>query len=372
MIQSNTTQSAPEGFFSTAFKNNRWWLTTPEGKPFFSLGLNHLDPAGYGYQENVHIWREKYDNSMEAWLANGVRPRLDAWGFNTLGWVQELVIRHPQFHKHSRSFTLEEYQWLGLPYTHLIPIAETHYWDSENRHPDFTSSAFEDWCDYLARAHCVRFRDDPKLIGYYFTDCPTWTFTKDWNEWKGPLFDPEQLKTEAGKRVLHDLTTRYYRVVHDAIRRYDPHHLIMGDRYEANHHLPEIVVRAAMPYVDVLSFQCFSPPERLAEQMSQWAEVIRKPLLVADSNGSKLAHGQTWDSPEPIRHDPAFYPEAIRRLRDVPACVGFHLCGAFMRNKARNRGLLSLTEEEDAPVLAEMRTSNAEVEAWVGEEAKSW
>ncbi len=372
MIQSNTTQSAPEGFFSTAFKDNRWWLTTPEGKPFFSLGLNHFDPAGYGYDENVHIWYEKYHNSMEEWLAKGVRPRLESWGFNTLGWEQELVMRHPQFHKHSRSFTFEEYQWLGLPYTHMIPIAETHYWDSENRHPDFTSSAFEDWCDYLARAHCVRFRDDPKLIGYYFTDCPTWTFTKNWNEWKGPLFDPEQLKTEAGKKALHDLTTHYYRVVHDAIRRYDPHHLIMGDRYEANHHLPEIVVRAAVPYVDVLSFQCFSPPERLAEQMSQWADVIRKPLLVADSNGSKFAHGQTWDSPEPIRHDPAFYPEAIRRLRDVPACVGFHLCGAFMRNKARNRGLISLTEEEDAPVLAEMRKTNAKVQAWIDEETSIW
>ena len=148
--------------------------------------------------------------------------------------------------------------------------------------------------------------------------------------------------------------------------------LIMGDRYEANHHLPEIIVRAAVPYVDVLSFQCFSPPRKLAEQMSQWAEIIQKPLLVADSNGSKLAHGQTWDSPEPIRHDPAFYPEAIRRLRAVPACVGFHLCGAFIRNKVRNRGLLSLTEEEDEPVVTGIRKTNAQVEARIDEETKGW
>ena len=47
------------------------------------------------------------------------------------------------------------------------------------------------------------------------------------------MFDPARLESEAGRTELFKLAERYYRVTHDAIRRYDPHHLILGDRYEA-------------------------------------------------------------------------------------------------------------------------------------------
>ena len=105
--------------------------------------------------------------------------------------------------------------------------------------------------------------------------------------------------------------------------------------------------------------------------MLDWAHIIEKPFLVADSAGSKVAHGQTWFS-EPLHHDPEFYPDAIGRLRRIPECVGFHLCGAFMYNRIRNRGLLNLREEEDQPAIAEMQKTNLEVEMWLEEEYKKW
>ncbi len=77
------------------------------------------------------------------------------------------------------------------------------------------------------------------------------------NAWKGPLFDPEKLKSDSGRAELTNLATQYYKVTHDAIRRYDPHHLILGDRYEANAPLTMEIINAARPYVDVLSFQDF-------------------------------------------------------------------------------------------------------------------
>ena len=33
-------------------------------------------------------------------------------------------------------------------------------------------------------------KDDPKLIGYFYIDCPTWIHTTQFTAWKGPLFDP--------------------------------------------------------------------------------------------------------------------------------------------------------------------------------------
>ena len=56
-----TTQLDADGFFTLGRVDGRWLLITPEGKPFFTLGMNHIDPATLRYPENIHIWRNKYD-----------------------------------------------------------------------------------------------------------------------------------------------------------------------------------------------------------------------------------------------------------------------------------------------------------------------
>ncbi len=70
--RAKTTQSEPEGFFTLGQRKGHWWLITPEGKPFFTLGVNHIDPATMRYPENIHLWREKYDGSTLKWIR--------AWG----------------------------------------------------------------------------------------------------------------------------------------------------------------------------------------------------------------------------------------------------------------------------------------------------
>ena len=101
------------------------------------------------------------------------------------------------------------------------------------------------------------------------------------NAWRGPMFDPERLSSKAGQSELFEMATRYYRVTHDAIRRYDPHHLILGDRYEANAPLPMEIVQAADPYVDVLSFQDFATP---VEHLLEWHAATGKAVLWADGS----------------------------------------------------------------------------------------
>ena len=72
-----------------------------------------------------------------------------------------------------------------------------------------------------------------------------------------PDVDPDRLKTETGRKELTALAHLYYKTTHDAIRRYDKHHLVLGDRYEANHPIAMEVVNAALPFVYVLAFQDF-------------------------------------------------------------------------------------------------------------------
>lgn len=182
-----TAPSTPRRFFRLESRHGRHWLITPEGKPFFSLGLNHLDSSPLRLPEANDAWRKKYGNSTERWLKQAVRPDMLEWGFNTLGWNQEVIVRTDSMIRHSPSFTFEEYQWLDLPYGHLLPFAETHQWDAETKYPDFFSNTFEEWCDYIARSQRARFADDPKLIGYFYTDCPTRVHTRPVNRWKGRI-----------------------------------------------------------------------------------------------------------------------------------------------------------------------------------------
>lgn len=358
-----TTQPEPYGFFTLGQRNDHWWLITPDGKPFFTMGLNHIDPASLRYPENIHIWREKYGGSTIRWIQESVAPNLQAWGFNTVGWVQEVTVRVPSKRKawqHSRAFTIDEYRALDMPYCHLLPFTESHQWEPHTRHYDFRSDDWAEWCDYVARSHCGELCDERKLIGYFYSDCPTWIHSRPSNEWRGPIFDPERLQSEAGRKELSELAHRYYKTTHDAIRRYDKHHLILGDRYEANAPIAMEVVNAAIPFVDVLSFQDFNDP---VAHLDHWHQVTQMPVLLAD------AASVDWKNPEFFKpNNGAWYAETLRALRKNPGCIGFHLCGAYQRNKARRRGLMDEMEDADVEQVKRMKAANESVSRWIEDE----
>ena len=206
-------------------------------------------------------------------------------------------------------------------------------------------------------------RDDPKLIGYFYCDCPQWVHWSPATEWRGSLVDPGLLESEAGRRELSAIAERYYRTTHDAIRRYDPNHLILGDRWEANAALPEEVVRTALPYVDVLSFQCFGTMDNIATKMGRWAEFADQPVLLADAAGWTCAHGDKgWPPKAERNHDAEHYRGVMDALWEIPQCVGYHLCGAHIRNNARRCGFRDQTNTEILETVAGIRAVNTEMQ----------
>jgi hypothetical protein len=320
-------------FFTIKRDGKHYFLIDPDEHKFFSIGINHIDAAPLRYVENATLWKDKYGNSIEKWLTTNVRPNLVTWGFNTLGWNQEVVTRNLKNHRHSRGFTPEEYRWLNMPYCHMLHFADFHQWEAETINPDFFSTDFSDWCDYIARDEAARMADDQNLIGYFYIDCPTWIHTTQYNEWKGPLFDPEKLKSEAGKKELFRIASRYYKVTNEAIRRYDRNHMIFGDRYEAARPLAEEVIKAALPYIDALCFQHFAPPEKIVANLNYWHSFTGLPTLVAD-----CCHQIRDEITGYMKHSPDGYPEIYRLLRETPSCIGFHLCGAYLETDAAKEG----------------------------------
>ena len=348
-----TTQLNTEGFFTLGEVEGHVFFITPKGKPFFSLGINHLDPASSRYPENLHRWEEKYKGSTIKWLKKSVKPNLEKWGFNTMGWEQEVTVKKWQ---HSRSFTADELKALDMPYCRMLPFIESHQWEKHTVHYDFFSEDWIAWCEYVARAYCAEVKNDPNLVGYFFSDCPTWIHDRPENEWRGPMFDPEELESQQGREELSKMAKQYYKTIHDAIRKYDPNHLILGDRYEANAPIATEVIEAAMPYVDVLSFQDFRDP---ATHLAEWYQKTGKPVLLAD--GSGIVMGE--DSFK--RAEGNWYKKQVEALFENQGCVGFHLCGAYQRNKARRKGLLDEQELPDAENVALIQQTNERIIARV-------
>ncbi len=194
-------------FFTAGRRRGRWWLVTPDGRPFFSLGMNHIDSASLRYPENIHIWRERFGASQE----------------------------------------------------------------------------------------------------------------------------------------------RYYRVTHDAVRRYDPNHLLLGDRYEGKAPLPDEVLLAAAPWVDVLSFQFFAGPEAIVPAFARWHALTGLPLLLADAS----------------RPDGEAYAALLRSLRATDSCVGWHYCGAYSRNRTRKRGFRQEDWSLDDELVTTVTAANRETLAWM-------
>jgi hypothetical protein len=208
-----------KGFFRTEKRNDRWYLVTPEGHPFYSLGVNavtaddsqtyiegresmfsHLpgddDPLAsfYGkgndhrdtgaskgrrfdqgrtfdfYGANLHRTYGVFDTRQ--WADHTVQ-RLQAWGFNTVGNWSEPALASPEN-------SLQSHVPYTLPLSIVgdyVSISTGHDWWGgmpDPFDPRF-AMATERAVAIAARDH----RDDPYLIGYFADNELAWAAPGD-------------------------------------------------------------------------------------------------------------------------------------------------------------------------------------------------
>jgi hypothetical protein len=196
------------GFFRTERREGRWWLVTPEGHGFFSIGIDAAAPSAATYVEGREFmfrdlpgregelaahWSEADDrrglgaqrgrsfdhgHAFDFYTANLERKfgaewrrrwrdetadRLTAWGFNTIGnWSDpDLSAMH------------------RLPYT--VPLSSEGEYakissgeDWWGPMPDPFDPRFAEAADKMARNAAARFAGDPWLIGYFVDNELSW------------------------------------------------------------------------------------------------------------------------------------------------------------------------------------------------------
>ena len=271
--------TAPGSRWRVERSGEAWWLVTPCGERFLSVGVNVLDggfpPRRDGQRAGYH-WRA-FQPTLEAWAA-ATRGRLLAWGFNTVG-----------------AFSLGPRLWRlpTIPNLSLGSEGNFHWMD-----PFDPATAKR--LGALARTFVAPYRGSPFRIGYfpdnevgwwngalftYFVKKPARNHTKqrlvallrqhygdDWARFRRDFEPPPgvasfaQLLARSGtitrlrpggegiafvRRWTGVVAGRYYEVVTRALRAADPDALVLSDRLPI-YYDPD-AVRAMAPHVDVIA-----------------------------------------------------------------------------------------------------------------------
>ena len=147
-------KQARQAFFGVEKRNGVWWLITPEGKPFFSSGVDVADRGAK--REKYKSDRPEYGSfryySDDASWANSALSRLRKWGFNTIGaWGDSEALCKASEPMMPYTVGLWMGSYAGVPWHDLFGPDAKRIFDRE------------------AKKICEPRKDDPLLIGY-FTD----------------------------------------------------------------------------------------------------------------------------------------------------------------------------------------------------------
>ncbi|MEM0896307.1 MAG: hypothetical protein AAGJ79_05415 [Verrucomicrobiota bacterium] len=360
-------------------------LLDPAGALFFLRGLNH-------YGDGTHMpWNlgETYGDKR-SWRAS-LPERLRGWGFNylppsigpsavdpsTLPPAQRLVrskrvTRTPEWPP-------EHFAELDFPFTIFLEYPR-QYMAGPNL-PDVFSAEFRHAVDARCREVCLPLRDNPQLIGYHLCHNPPWhPQSKSFDLWIDDIVKPGSAAMEewvnlmrrvygtidrwretygipikswdnignleqpirgyvAHSRMLQDRETfmrlicrEWYRVYHEAIRRYDRNHLILGDRNTLHlQPLPAFAVQEMKPYVDILSVNVMGPPEKIYPVLEQVTRHWDGPIHLADT-GAGVYTGEPAKAGYAAA-DLGEFEAVYRGLAEIalehPQVIGFGWCGFY-------------------------------------------
>ncbi len=370
-------------FFRTHYDGKRWWFVTPDGHAFLSIGACCVQPTGsfirgtkrYPYRENVLAKH----GDVDTW-AKVARQRMRQWGFNTMACWSGREVR-------------------DVPRTDILNFASGAggSWLTGGL-PDFFDPAFERSARDTAR-HCQAQRDNPWLIGWFLDNELAWG--KDWRmapnlfdryaqlpakapgkqawcrvlreryktpdayskTWSPAIRDWSDLPSVKGVRArwgqaeaaLADrrafvlaAARQYFRVCVEAIRTYDPNHLILGCRF-VSWVAPRMVVKACGEFCDVVSINFYElgPAgyglyeiwRRGADHvegkadLSEFYRIVKKPLMITEFGFRSMDSGLPNTYPPPLAVQPTVptqqaraerYAKYVRMWMREPFFVGYH------------------------------------------------
>lgn len=353
--------------------NNKAWVQATYGPGLFS-------PDGV-FQDG--------SPAAEQW-ARRIATNFNHWGFNTFGFHNPLS---KSLRAASRAYYVVE---LNIPVPWGWNMARSTLLRAFQRRPtDVFGAAFVATVEAHA-AELVKPRAaDPQVLGYAYTDGPPWTVTdepgtaltsaeKNIHPWvlalmslpaeakgkqawlalmKERYASPEKVgatyacpaatwdelaakitwtaltdtarAAEDSQAFLLKIMRQWYAVRKNAIRKYDQHHLILGDKLNMNRDAiyPEQLIqslRVMTPYVDVINIQYYGLFDKQREALALINRETQMPILNGDTTFMPFWKDPNAHADKYYREVGQTYAAEIQKLFALPYFVGWHHCG-YMR-----------------------------------------
>jgi hypothetical protein len=395
------------GFFHIENINRKWYLMSPDGAPFLMRGVNH-----YGDGTHMPVNLDQIYGDAGEWRKS-VRDRQLQWGFNylppSIGPSEtdtepippsSNAMGRPKFT--GRKFRTPEwpakhFAEMEVPFTALLGRPKQYM--AGPGLPDVFSREFRECVDKRCREFCAELKDNPNLIGYHFCHNPSWhplgaaffdwcnqivtdggEAKKEWaflmrkiygtvERWRETYSLPiESLEEVAqldfpmngnisAQNLLRDkisfmkrVCAEWYKVYAGTVRKYDPNHLILGDRNTVHlQPLSDWAVHIMAGHVDVLSINVMGPMPIALEEMEQVTRHWDGPILIADT-GAGIYNGSYPKSTYMCR-DIAEFEEVYSGYAglgvDHPQVIGFGWCGYYETRSSRSGLVDAVTDEPD-------------------------
>jgi hypothetical protein len=400
----------------------RWWLVTPSGHLFFSLGMdcvtfgedntilgreswfqpingNGVNPARVNFLK-LNLER-KYGGEWKSAFINRSLARLGAWNFNTLGnWCAE-----------------EFYERHRMPYTKCIGYKHPPKIISSCALPDFFHPEFPKLVAEGLAHGVASSRNDSWCIGYFVDNELSWdtwensgltnkgtlaraaleappgtparealikelqdhyttleAFNKAWGtrmkSWQEQFHLPESKLTPIAlvdsAHFMHSMAMRYYSVVSLTLKKLDPNHLYLGSRLNQR---PMEVVRTAARYCDVVSFNVYA--DDLPKEDWAFYQKLGKPAIVGEFHFSAPDRGM-FPGPKFRRSQSEkakAYAHYVMSVANNPCFVGCHwfqyvdepIAGRWFDGENFPIGFLSVTDHPYEEMAKTARDFNAAI-----------
>jgi hypothetical protein len=250
---------------------------------------------------------------------------------------------------------------------------------------------FVTFCDEHAK-QLLAYKDDPNLFGYFsdnemplkfkaidnYLSLPEGdhgrTAAENWLKEKG--ITKEQITDAHREEFMALVGEKYFSIVSNAIKKYDPNHMYIGARFYADEKHHELFMRAIGKYLDIVSTNYYNhwTPEK--QHMSEWTEWTGRPFIVTEyyTKGEDSGMGNISGAGWIVRTQEdrgLFYQNYNLALLESKNCVGWHYFkyqdndptakGVDPSNVDANKGIVSNRFVPWIPMLDKMKEMNTQV-----------
>ena len=183
----------------------------------------------------------------------------------------------------------------------------------------------------------------------------------------------QQITDEHREEFAGVVAERYYKVVSEAIRKYDPNHLYLGSRLHGKPKFVRQIVEAAGRYCDVVAINYYGAWTPSEKTMKHWGEWAQKPFIITEfytkGMDSGLANTTGAGFTVQTQQERGYaYQHFVLGLMESGNCVGWHWFryqdndptakGADPSNLDSNKGLVDNEYNLYKPLADAMKELN--------------